>query len=283
MSFCLVERSQVDVQIPEEPDYTSYCRDMFAAQLLRRQVARGTMRSGLRLWESGLHSWTATQFCRTQQIARFHQLITRRRPFFRNTVRWNSSRPTPDPTKHLGSPAPQSFFQRFKQLGKEYGWVVTGVYLGLSALDLPFCFLAVRWLGTERVGRWEHAIVGSIKNAVKSVMPDVGQKTEEVATEVESSVVDAAAREGAGWGVEEADARNQSEEACKFSPLSIAPSLLTFYSKALWTQFVLAYAIHKSFIFLRVPLAVAVTPKVVKTLRGWGWQIGKRKLKQPKP
>lgn len=186
------------------------------------------MRSGLRLWESGLHSWTATQSCRTQQIARFHRLITRRRPFLRNTVRWNSSRPTPDPTKHLGSPAPQSFFQRFKQLGKEYGWVVTGVYLGLSALDLPFCFLAVRWLGTERVGRWEHAIVGTIKNAVKSVMPDVGQKTEEVAAEAESSVVDAAAREGAGWGVEEADARNQSEEACKFCPLSTAPSLLTF-------------------------------------------------------
>lgn len=48
---------------------------------------------------------------------------------------------------------------------------------------------------------------------------------------------------------------------------------------AIWTQLALAYAIHKSFIFLRVPLTAAVTPKVVKTLRRWGWDIGKRKPK----
>lgn len=45
------------------------------------------------------------------------------------------------------------------------------------------------------------------------------------------------------------------------------------------TQLALAYAIHKSFIFLRVPLTAAVTPKVVKVLRSWGWQIGKRRTK----
>jgi hypothetical protein len=45
------------------------------------------------------------------------------------------------------------------------------------------------------------------------------------------------------------------------------------------TQLALAYAIHKSFIFLRVPLTAAVTPKVVKVLRSWGWQIGKRRPK----
>lgn len=37
----------------------------------------------------------------------------------------------------------------------------------------------------------------------------------------------------------------------------------------------MAYAIHKSFIFVRVPLTAAVTPKIVKTLRGWGWNIGR--------
>jgi hypothetical protein len=42
------------------------------------------------------------------------------------------------------------------------------------------------------------------------------------------------------------------------------------------TQLALAYAIHKSLIFFRVPLAAAVTPKVVKVLRGWGWNIGKK-------
>jgi hypothetical protein len=46
-------------------------------------------------------------------------------------------------------------------------------------------------------------------------------------------------------------------------------------NSGLWTQLALAYAIHKSFIFLRVPLTAAVLPKVVKTLRGWGYNIGK--------
>jgi len=48
------------------------------------------------------------------------------------------------------------------------------------------------------------------------------------------------------------------------------------------TQLALAYAIHKSFIFIRVPLTAAVTPKVVKILRGWGWDIGKRTTKEAK-
>lgn len=47
----------------------------------------------------------------------------------------------------------------------------------------------------------------------------------------------------------------------------------------IWTQLALAYAIHKSFIFMRIPIAAAVTPKVVKILRGWGWDIGKRRPK----
>ena len=44
----------------------------------------------------------------------------------------------------------------------------------------------------------------------------------------------------------------------------------------IWTELALAYAIHKSLIFIRVPLTAAVTPKVVKVLRGWGWDIGKK-------
>ncbi len=51
---------------------------------------------------------------------------------------------------------------------------------------------------------------------------------------------------------------------------------LTIFA-GLATQLALAYAIHKSFIFVRVPLTAAVTPRVVKILRSWGWQIGKRR------
>jgi hypothetical protein len=45
---------------------------------------------------------------------------------------------------------------------------------------------------------------------------------------------------------------------------------------AIWTELALAYAIHKSLIFIRVPITAAVTPKVVKTLRKWGFDIGKK-------
>ena len=63
---------------------------------------------------------------------------------------------------------------------------------------------------------------------------------------------------------------NASESCCFVCYVDILICVL-----ALWTQLALAYAIHKSFIFVRIPLTAAITPKVVKTLRGWGWNIGK--------
>ncbi|MCJ1232591.1 hypothetical protein MMC14_000544 [Varicellaria rhodocarpa] len=184
------------------------------------------------------------------------------------------SKPSYDPTPHLGSPEPSlSFSQRLRKLSREYGWSALGIYLLLSALDFPFCFLAVRWLGTDRIGHWEHVVIEWVKRASPIQVPawkkspavevaGTGVKVEEY------GVVDPKSNEvglpGYDHGVKEAEKRNQSENA------------------SLWTQLALAYAIHKSFIFLRVPLTAAVTPKVVKVLRGWGWDIGKRKPKTPR-
>ena len=47
-----------------------------------------------------------------------------------------------------------------------------GVYFALSALDFPFCFLAVRWLGPDRVGRAEKAVVGRIKEHIPQSIKD---------------------------------------------------------------------------------------------------------------
>lgn len=52
---------------------------------------------------------------------------------------------------------------------------------------------------------------------------------------------------------------------------------LTNIFVALWTQLALAYAVHKSLIFFRIPLTAAILPKVAKTLRKWGWNVGKPK------
>ncbi|KAF2085968.1 hypothetical protein K490DRAFT_18733, partial [Saccharata proteae CBS 121410] len=172
-----------------------------------------------------------------------------------------------NPTPHLGSPDPvtPSLSQRLRKLSREYGWVALGVYLGLSVLDFPFCFLAVRMLGTDRIGRWEHAAISAFWRAVHVVAPNVhpdGSSGSGGEGEAESG--SATVREGALGHSEEvvqAELRNSGVDA------------------TIWTQLALAYAIHKSFIFLRVPLTAAVTPKVVKILRGWGWNIGKKKPK----
>ncbi|KAJ5542017.1 hypothetical protein N7535_004435 [Penicillium sp. DV-2018c] len=142
-----------------------------------------------------------------------------------------------------------SLSQRLKKLSREYGWSALGVYLALSALDFPFCFAAVRLLGVERIGYYEHVIVSFVKDAVKSVAP--------------AGMMGNADEDGQGR-LAQAEERNQEEAS-------------------IWTQLVFAYAIHKSFIFIRVPVTAAVTPKVVKILRGWGWDIGKRKPKTAAP
>ncbi|KAJ5570386.1 uncharacterized protein N7459_009816 [Penicillium hispanicum] len=149
-----------------------------------------------------------------------------------------------------------SLSQRLRTLSREYGWAALGVYLGLSALDFPFCFAAVRLLGVDRIGHFEHVVVESVKDVFRSVWPQ---------TETRSPAED----EDGQTGLVRAEERNQ-EEASESSLLVVG---------CIWTQLALAYAIHKSFIFIRVPLTAAVTPKVVKVLRRWGWDIGKSKPK----
>ena len=176
-----------------------------------------------------------------------------------------------------------------------------GVYLGLSALDFPFCFAAVQWLGVERIGHAEKVIVGGIrefipepvkdayvkmkarKNSLMNQSGQAAQKTEDLTEGAVAQVVD-----DYDHGVTLAEKENKSDNASKqisivqpcYLTNLLAPVLsLTYTLLGIWTQLALAYAIHKSFIFIRVPITVAVTPKVVKTLRGWGWDIGKRRPK----
>jgi len=150
--------------------------------------------------------------------------------------------------------------QRLKKLSKEYGWSAVGVYLTLSVLDFPFCFLLVRVVGTDTIGKIEHYVVSTAKQFIPE---SVRQKWHEYWQSIKSKEVETLGSDGisdkvemAGWGVEEAQERNKEEAS-------------------LGTQLALAYAIHKSFIFFRVPLTAAVTPKVVRVLRSWGWNIGK--------
>ncbi|KAG0652548.1 Amino-alpha-acetyltransferase 2, partial [Hyphodiscus hymeniophilus] len=194
--------------------------------------------------------------------------------FFHNSrARLNGKPTSPDPTPNLGSPPkgsppePTTLSGRMRKLSREYGWSAAGVYLGLTALDFPFCYLLVRWLGTDRIGEWEHIVVSNVENfipdSVKQTWHDWRASMKKEENEIAGSNDISEHVEMAGWGVEEAEKANKS-------------------NASLATQLALAYAIHKSFIFIRVPITVAITPRVVKTLRGWGWDIGKRTTKEAK-
>ena len=72
-----------------------------------------------------------------------------------HTSRARRSAQSPNPTPSLGSPAESenlSLRQRMRKLSREYGWSALGVYLGLTMLDFPFCYLLVRYLGTDKIG-----------------------------------------------------------------------------------------------------------------------------------
>ncbi|QKX56406.1 uncharacterized protein TRUGW13939_03511 [Talaromyces rugulosus] len=240
-----------------------------ASQLLRRQaesaihMGRLSARPLQRKPTSSLSSSSSSRF--TVPRARFSTqrgttrrapktstpsaLLQQQRTFFQKRFSSSSSSASSTTTKAQ----PQSLSQRLKTLSREYGWSALGVYLLLSALDFPFCFATVRLVGVERIGHLEHAIMDWVKGALGQFWPleieSVAHK--EPGQGQEGTAVDE-------HGVIEAERRNVEEGA------------------SIWTQLALAYAIHKSFIFLRVPLTAAVTPKVVQTLRRWGWNIGKR-------
>ncbi|CAI6338185.1 unnamed protein product [Periconia digitata] len=175
----------------------------------------------------------------------------------RRSVRFQSQKKpsqSPDPTPHLGSPEPVlSLSQRLKKLGKQYGWLALGVYSFLTVLDFPFCFMTVRLLGPERIGHYEHVIVEGAKKILRIPFPNLWKESESSSQE---DVLEAAAREGSPEGSATTTGRAEA---------------------SLWTQLVLAYAVHKSLIFIRIPLTAALLPKVAKQLRAWGYNVGKAK------
>ncbi|KAK3370318.1 hypothetical protein B0H63DRAFT_314433 [Podospora didyma] len=184
-----------------------------------------------------------------------------RRPFHSSKTRRSETNSTKEKTPEP-EPAPTTLGAKLKRLSREYGWSAVGVYMTLSILDFPFCFLLVRTVGTDRIAQAEHVVVSNVEKAiperVKAFWREYKQALKEARAESGGELAEAI--EMAGYGVKEAEERNEQ-------------------GASLATQLALAYAIHKSFIFIRVPLTAAILPKVVKVLRSWGWQIGKRRSK----
>lgn len=71
--------------------------------------------------------------------------------FFHRSRGRADGKPTPN-LNSAAEPEPKTLGARMRKLSREYGWSAAGVYLALTAIDFPFCYLLVRYLGTERVG-----------------------------------------------------------------------------------------------------------------------------------
>lgn len=202
------------------------------------------------------------------------------------------------------------------------------MYFLLSALDFPFCFLAVRSLGAETIGHYEHLVVGYVSAAIPEGVKESWEQGKGRVMEMidqargEEHQISRGTSDGGAGVVSGGGERGQLttpviageqgrvEAYSSIPPNSTSTSISSSSSSSpiaevaststgsygqdvmaadraahrsdasIWTQLALAYAIHKSFIFVRVPLTVAVTPRVVKVLRGWGWDIGKRRTKE---
>ncbi|EFQ29084.1 uncharacterized protein GLRG_04228 [Colletotrichum graminicola M1.001] len=143
-------------------------------------------------------------------------------------------------------------------------WRCTGIAFAKPKVEETLEGVRLVGFGTDRIGQLEHWVVSNVKKIIPYSVQNWWSESRAALSHAETEQLGSddisEAVEMAGWGVEEAERRNKAEAS-------------------LGTQLALAYAIHKSFIFLRVPLTAAVTPKVVKVLRSWGWQIGKRRSK----
>ncbi|OAP60950.1 hypothetical protein AYL99_05952 [Fonsecaea erecta] len=218
---------------------------------------------------------TSSSFSSTiLQAFRTQGRLTRRR-FHATGRRYNSSNTSSSPPPADQKP---SIKERLKKMSREYGWTAVGVYLALSAADFPFCFLAVRMVGTETIGHYEHVVVETFKSIVK--WPIQGSAKAQMVTD---GAIDEASEEA---GLREFDHQATQaggrvlEEQTNDHGYKAAQKANQGDNASIWTQLALAYAVHKSFIFIRVPLTAAILPKVVRTLRSWGWNIGKMPQRQ---
>jgi hypothetical protein len=134
--------------------------------------------------------------------------------------RLNSNSAKPNSSANAGS-----LSQRLKKLSREYGWSALGIYLFLSALDFPFCFAAVRLLGVDRIGYYEHVAVEGAKNIFKSVWPfqtdEASGDSADTTADGQAIALEPDSEQAAAYdhGVVDAQKRREKEGASTFSSI----------------------------------------------------------------
>ncbi|POY73961.1 hypothetical protein BMF94_3004 [Rhodotorula taiwanensis] len=183
--------------------------------------------------------------------------------------------------------------QKVKYLFRKYGWTTLVVYLGLSAVDFGLCFLVIYSVGADRVRHAEDWVLEKLHwrrrsedrlDAGSAGSPREIRDGNYLQRTVEGLSHRAEARHAKHLkGAEahpspaaaEAIARGESTaEVARIERESAQGGGKSKYG-TIATTAVLAYAIHKTlFLPVRVGITVAITPKVVRMLQGWGWKVG---------
>lgn len=136
----------------------------------------------------------------------------------KRTFNWTWSRRSGGGGKAGAEAEPQSLSARLRKLSREYGWAALGVYLGLSVLDFPFCFLLVRMVGTDRIAEVEHWVMAGVKRVVPESVKERWHEYRAAFKEAEKEELGdnhvSEDVEKVGWGVEKAQERHK-EEASK--------------------------------------------------------------------
>ncbi|KAL4399953.1 DUF1279 superfamily [Malassezia pachydermatis] len=141
----------------------------------------------------------------------------------------------------------QGFFGRFRSTMKRYGWWALGVYTGLSFIDCMATFAAIHFYASEQVDDLEALLskwLGPIMKKLKKEDPQEKQ---------ESAILNYVKK----LFVEEKPEKSHDVEQL-FARIS--------------TEFVLAYAIHKTILLpFRAGLTAMITPSIVRALARRGW------------
>lgn len=144
-----------------------------------------------------------------------------------------------------------------KELMSKYGYSALGIYLAISAIDLPLSFLLVHSMGQERIVE--------VENSVKRFF---GFSTELADSPIVASV------EGDGSSAVTID--KEGSVVISGNQTKQEEGWRAYFTPTFLTEFGIAYALHKSLIFIRVPITAAITPKAVLTLQRWGFNVGKK-------
>ncbi|GAA5868669.1 hypothetical protein JCM3774_003620 [Rhodotorula dairenensis] len=175
--------------------------------------------------------------------------------------------------------------QKVKYLFRKYGWTTLVVYLGLSAVDFGLCFLVIYSVGADRVRTAEDWVLDKLhwkrRGDDRTLVEGAGggNRVQRAVEGLQTRAHEYHAKHVKGPEAHPspaaADAVSHGAETSEVVRVEKDASAKKSKYGTIATTAVLAYAIHKTlFLPVRVGITVAITPRVVRVLQGWGWKVG---------